>query len=325
MIDTAKITVEGGRGGNGSASFRREKYIPRGGPDGGDGGDGGDVILTSSREINTLRDFNRLRYYKAENGGTGGRQKRHGANGDNLVVRVPVGTIVSIDGKVVTDLSHESNEILIAKGGKGGMGNCHFSTPTHRAPREFEEGEDGEKKKISLELKLIADVGLVGLPNSGKSTLLATLTRAKPIIANYPFSTTEPLLGVAQYKKHSFVIADIPGLIAGAAKGKGLGDKFLKHVERTRVLVHLVPADSTDPINDYQTIRDELKEFNPQLIKKPEIIVISKIDSNPDYQKIDGFSAKLLKGAIPISAINKTGLEKLQDQIIKKLNNGKTL
>jgi len=324
MIDTAEITIEGGKGGNGSASFRREKYIPRGGPDGGDGGDGGDVVFIASREINTLRDFNRLRYYRADNGKPGGRQKRHGANGEDLVVRVPVGTIVKVDNNELADLSKESDEILLAKGGKGGNGNCHFATATHRAPREFEEGEDGEKKKIILELKLIADVGLVGLPNSGKSTLLAALTRAKPIIANYPFSTTEPLLGVAEHKKHSFVIADIPGLIAGAAKGKGLGDKFLRHVERTRVLVHLVPSDSTDPINDYQTIRNELKEFNPLLLKKPEIIVISKTDTTPDYKKVDGFSSGPFKKAITISAVKSEGLDKLQDQIIRQLN-GKSI
>ena len=319
MIDSAKITVEGGKGGNGLVSFRREKYVPKGGPDGGDGGKGGNVIIRASLEVNTLRDINRKKYYKADNGGNGGRQKRTGAGGDDLIINLPVGTIVRSDDNTIGDLTAEKQEIVIARGGKGGRGNVHFANPTHQVPREAESGQPGDKLPIELELKLMADVGLVGLPNAGKSTLLSALTHAKPKIADYPFTTLEPLLGVADYKKRHFVIADIPGLIAGAAAGKGLGDRFLKHVERTKIIVHLITATSADPHKEYKTIRGELGAFNKDLLKKPEIITISQIDKLSGAKLSAEFRKGPLRRAIAISALKRKNLDKLQDKIISKL------
>lgn len=319
MIDSAKIFIEGGKGGDGLVSFRREKYVPKGGPDGGDGGNGGSVILRATRELNTLSDHNRQKHYRAKNGQPGGKNRRTGATGQNLFIDVPIGTIVKDDSdKTIADLTAEGQEAVVARGGKGGRGNTHFSTPTHQTPREAESGTLGEKATLHLNLKLLADVGLVGLPNSGKSTLLATLTQAKPKIADYPFSTIEPMLGVAHYKKKSFVIADIPGLIEGAATGKGLGDQFLKHVERTKILVHLVPADSKDPQKDFEVINKELESFSKQLTQKPKIVVITQIDK-ANGKLSEEFTEGELKNAIRVSALTRENLDRLLDKIITYL------
>jgi GTP-binding protein len=321
MIDAAKIIVEGGRGGDGSASFRHEKYVPKGGPDGGDGGKGGDVVGVATREINTLSDFHRLTRYQANHGQRGGKKKMHGRNANDLAIRVPIGTIIKkSDGHVIADLTQDNEKIVLARGGNGGRGNCHFATATHQIPHEFEPGGLGEKYHFNLELKLLADIGLIGLPNSGKSTLLSVITKASPKIANYPFTTTEPNLGVTTYKKRIFVVADIPGLIKGAARGKGLGDRFLKHIERTKILVHLVKA-SNNLLSDYQTVRDELKNYNPALLKKKEIVVVSHADE-VDQATIKKLTTKLRKidpSALAISAITKTGLDELLDRIIRLL------
>lgn len=322
MIDTAKIEVRAGKGGAGSASLRREKYIPKGGPDGGDGGDGGDIVCLATREINTLTDFHRLTKYKAPDGEAGQKKKMHGAGGKDLVIRVPVGTILRDSReRTVADLTCDGEKVVLARGGRGGKGNVHFATATHQTPREFEPGQEGDEAKLGLELKLLADVGLIGLPNAGKSTLLSVLTNAKPKIADYPFTTLEPILGVAHHKKITYVIADIPGLIEGAAGGKGLGDQFLRHVERTKVLVHLVRADSDDPAGDYGIIRKELELFSPSLTRKKEIVVLSQADRVSSIML--RASARALKktssNIIALSARGHLHLDDLRDKIIELL------
>jgi len=324
MIDSANINVRGGDGGAGLVSFRREKYIPKGGPDGGDGGNGGNLIIKATLELNNLSDYARLRNYNAQDGESGGPKKMHGKNGKDLTLPVPVGTIIKSNGKLIADLVVANQEIVVAKGGKGGLGNVHFATSTNRTPREAEPGTPGQKLNIDLELKLIADIALVGLPNTGKSSLLRAITNAKPKIGDYPFSTLEPSLGVAEYKGTSFVAADIPGLIEGASAGKGLGDTFLKHIERTRVIVHLININSADPLADYNIIRDELTLYSQSLATKPEIIVFSqsdRIDGNVDtyHRKICKLS-KLFKNSILISSVTRFNLDKLLNEIISKLS-----
>lgn len=249
LVDEAKIEIEAGKGGDGAVSFRREKYIDKGGPDGGDGGKGGNIIFLSSTDTNTLNDYARLRHFKAENGENGAKAKRYGAKGEDLILKVPVGTMVTdrASGELLYDFKQPGEEFIMAKGGKGGLGNFHFRSATNRVPREFEPGGPGEKKKIALELKMVADVGLIGLPNAGKSTLISAISHAKPKIANYPFTTLEPNLGVVKYKDKTFVVCDIPGLIEGASEGKGLGIKFLKHVARTKILHTLLPTPPPPP------------------------------------------------------------------------------
>lgn len=290
MIDTANITVTAGRGGDGAATFRREKYIPFGGPDGGDGGDGGDVIFKVNPQLSTLSDFARLRYFKAEAGVPGSGKRKHGRNGQDLILQVPQGTeifnLVENKEEKIADLTGKNDEILIAKGGRGGLGNSNFATSTHQTPHEFTPGQAGQHKVLRLNLKLIADVGIIGLPNIGKSTFISLVTKAKPKIGNYAFTTLEPTLGKVDHKNVSFVMADIPGLIEGASRGKGLGDKFLQHVERTRVLVHFVAADSADPEFDYQVVRDELNLYNPELLKHPEMVVVSRSDLISEDNKL---------------------------------------
>jgi len=319
MIDTANITVEAGKGGDGLVSFRREKYIPKGGPDGGDGGDGGDVILKATREVNTLRDQARKKSYKAFNGKSGGRQKRTGARGKDIIIPLPVGTVIVVDNNKIIDLIKDGQCVTVAMGGKGGQGNVHFSTPTDRAPRIAEKGKPGEKFTLDLELKLIAEVGIIGLPNAGKSTLLSVLTNAKPKIANYPFTTLEPLLGVIDSGKKKIVIADIPGLIEGAAQGKGLGDTFLRHIERTKILLHMIRADSPDPLKDYKIIRDELNKFGKKLADKREIIVISQIDTIDADEIDEKFSNKIFLNAVKISASTHCGLDNLEHAIARAI------
>lgn len=287
LIDQARIYVKAGDGGNGSSSFRREKYIPMGGPDGGDGGDGGDVVLTVVGNLNSLLPFQFIHEFKADPGGSGTAQKKHGRNGKSKVVKVPPGTVVSLDetGELIADLTEPGEELVIARGGRGGLGNVHFKSSIRRSPKLAELGEPGDERWVKLELRLIADVGLVGLPNAGKSTLLAASTRAKPKIADYPFTTLSPNLGVVEIggsTGQAFVVADIPGLIEGAAEGAGLGHEFLRHVHRTRVLIHVVDAagglEGRDPLEDFRKINAELAAFNPEMAAKPMVVALNKVD-----------------------------------------------
>jgi len=319
--------IKGGDGGNGVVSWRHEKFIDRGGPDGGDGGDGGDVILVGSHNQNTLASFRYQKELTAEPGSPGSKRRRHGKSGKSLRVLVPVGTVAALEsGEVVADIIDEGQEVIVARGGKGGFGNAHFVSSRRQAPRIAEKGEPGENFSATLELKMIADVGLVGLPNAGKSTLLARLTNAKPEIANYPFTTLKPNLGVADVgKSTSVLIADIPGLIEGASQGKGLGDEFLRHVERTRVLVHLIDAYNDDIVAAYKTIRKELKAYKVDLSARPEIVALNKTDGL-DSEMADDSLALLKKvvskdtPVLAISAISGAGTDELIKRIIKITN-----
>lgn len=282
FVDTATVTIQAGKGGDGAVSFRHEIYVDKGGPDGGDGGRGGDVVFEATENLNTLLDFRYQPELKAEAGGNGSKAKRHGKFGQNLIVKVPMGTLVKKDGIVIADLTANGQQIVIAKGGDGGFGNAHFKSSVRQTPRMAEKGEPGEAFTAELELKLLADVGLVGLPNAGKSTFLSVVTNARPEIADYAFTTLTPNLGVADIDDGSLLIADIPGLIEGAAEGKGLGDQFLRHVERTAVLLHLVDAYSNDIAADYRTIREELGQYSEELATRPEVVAITKIDGLDD-------------------------------------------
>jgi GTPase len=280
FVDKVKVIIQAGDGGNGIVSFRHEKFIDRGGPDGGDGGNGGDVIAVASRNQNTLANFRYQKLLKADSGHNGQKRKKHGKSAQDLLVSVPVGTVVfNADGELLADLTEDGQQAVLATGGHGGFGNAHFTSSTRQAPRLAEKGEKGEYLEATFELKMIADVGLVGLPNAGKSTLLAHVSNAAPEIANYPFTTIRPNLGVVDIDEStSLLFADIPGLIEGASKGKGLGDEFLRHVERTAVLVHLIDAYQEDLIAAYKTIQTELKEYATDLSKRPQIVVLNKVD-----------------------------------------------
>jgi len=280
FIDHVTVLARAGDGGNGRTSFRHEKYVDRGGPDGGDGGNGGDIVFVASRNQNTLVQFRYHKELTAEAGGDGDKVRRHGKRGKDLRVEVPVGTIVAnAEGLALADLVEDGQEAVVAHGGRGGFGNAHFISSTRQAPKFAEKGEAGEEAELKLELKLIADVGLVGLPNAGKSTLLSVISNARPEIADYPFTTLTPNLGVVDIDREaSLLFADIPGLIEGAAAGKGLGDEFLRHVERTAVLLHLIDVTSEDVVADYRTIQHELKSYSGKLAAKPQIVVFSKID-----------------------------------------------
>ena len=283
FADRAKIYIKSGKGGDGHVSFRRELYVPNGGPDGGDGGRGGDIIFEVDKGLNTLTDFRHVRKYEAENGEEGGKRRCHGADGKDLVIRVPEGTVVYDDesGKVITDMSGDNCREVILKGGRGGCGNMHYATSTMQVPKYAQPGAPAKELWVRLELKVIADVGLVGFPNVGKSTLLSRTTNARPKIANYHFTTLNPNLGVVDLGDGGFVIADIPGLIEGASKGVGLGHEFLRHIERTKVIVHMVDAASTegrDPVEDIRTINAELQAYDPAILHKPQVIAANKID-----------------------------------------------
>jgi GTPase len=318
FVDKAVVDIKGGDGGNGAVSFRHEKFVDRGGPDGGDGGDGGDVIVIGSRNENTLASFRYQRELVAEAGKPGFKQRKHGRSGKDLRIKVPVGTVVADQaGTVLADITQDGQQAIIARGGKGGFGNAHFVSSRRRAPKVAEKGEPGEEHQVTLELKMIAEVGLVGLPNAGKSTLLARVTNAKPEIANYAFTTIRPNLGVADIdKKTSLLIADIPGLIEGASEGRGLGDEFLRHVERTKVLVHLIDAYNDDIVQAYKTIRAELTAYRIDLSKKPEIIAINKVDGL-DEDIVNDEIKQLRKVAgrktviFPVSATSGQGLKEL--------------
>jgi GTP-binding protein len=322
FVDKAKITVKSGNGGNGSINYRQEKFVDRGGPDGGDGGKGGDVIFVASRNENTLSDFRHNKLIQAENGGYGSKQKKHGRNGQDVIIKVPVGTVIYDDQKnLIADLVNDEQRVVIAAGGRGGFGNAHFVSSTRQAPGFAEKGETTLPKKLDIELKIIAEVGIIGLPNAGKSTLLGSLSNAKPEIADYPFTTLKPNLGVVDVNSQlSLLFADIPGIIEGASEGKGLGIDFLKHIERTVVLVHLVDAYSDDLYKSYLEVKNELKAYQIDLTKKPEIIVLSKIDGIDPKElnkKLQQFRKKLsVKAKIyPISALTKDGIGELLNEI----------
>jgi GTP-binding protein len=309
FIDEARIHVKAGDGGNGCVSFRREKYVPKGGPDGGDGGDGGDVIVVASKQMKTLLDFRYRRLYKAENGSHGKGANKHGKRGKDIVLQVPCGTTVrgGSTGDVLKDLVRANDQIIVAEGGKGGKGNAAFATSTNQAPRTAQPGKPGEECDLELELKLIADVGLVGLPNSGKSTLISKISAAHPKIADYPFTTLSPILGIVRPHSgefgESFVVADIPGLIEGAHNGKGLGIQFLRHIERTKVLAFLIESTSEDLKQVHKVLMNELRLYNPTLLKKPRLIVITKLDlaDGPLRKKLRTLR---LQDGVPMSLIS---------------------
>lgn len=319
FVDYARIRVKGGDGGNGCVSFRREKYVPHGGPDGGDGGRGGHVVFVVEPGLRTLMDFRHQRHFKAPRGGHGQGANKHGADGDDLYVRVPPGTLVrdAETGEVIADLTEPGQQAIIARGGRGGRGNAHFKSPTRQVPRFAEEGKPGEERIVDLELRLLADVGLVGFPNAGKSTLLSRLTAARPKIGAYPFTTVTPNLGVVEYQGESFVLADIPGLIEGAHQGAGLGHEFLRHVERTRVLIHVIDAAGTegrDPLEDFRTVQRELALHNPELIRRPMLVALNKTDLSEARERLPVLEAALKSQGyrvFPVSAATGAGLDAL--------------
>lgn len=326
FVDEVEIYVQAGNGGDGSASFRREKYIPRGGPDGGDGGDGGSVILVAEEGVNSLAPLSHRKHWVAKHGAPGGSAQCYGASADDLVIRVPPGTIIydAEHGFVLKDLARQGEQVVVAQGGKGGKGNIHFKSSINRAPRQTTPGGKGESRRLRLELKVIADVGLIGKPNAGKSTLLSRLTRARPEIAPYPFTTKYPNLGRVQIGfDRTFVIADIPGLIEGAHAGAGLGHEFLRHIQRAGLLVHLVepePVDGTDAVENYRVIRQELEQFDAELAQRPEIIAVTKADL-PEAQSVrDRLAAERPDAEVLlISAVTGQGLNSLIGQIAKQL------
>jgi GTPase len=331
FVDEASLRVQAGNGGRGSTSFRREKFVPFGGPDGGDGGDGGSVYLRAAPGINTLSDFRVVRTYKAQSGEGGSGNDCAGRGGEDLFIPVPIGTVVSDEetGEQLGDLVREGETLLVARGGKGGWGNTRFKSSTNRAPRQFGPGLPGEKRNLALELKVIADVGLLGLPNAGKSTLISAVSAARPKIADYPFTTLHPNLGVVSVGQHrSFVMADIPGLIEGAAEGAGLGIRFLKHLQRTRVLLHLVdiapPDPDADPVKDAKAIVGELKKFSKELADKPRWLVLNKIDLLPeqDAEKRCADIVRRLRWKGPvyrISGATGKGTKQLMQDVMTKI------
>ena len=328
FIDRVKIRVMAGSGGDGVTAFRREKFIPRGGPSGGDGGKGGDVWMESSEGLNTLLHLRYNPEHKAERGRHGEGSNRHGKDGADVIVKVPIGTQVfdAVSEELLFDFTEAEQRYLAAKGGKGGWGNQHFATPTRRAPRFHYTGRPGEELELQLELKLIADVGLVGFPNAGKSTLISVISAAKPKIADYPFTTLEPNLGVVDMGDYkTFVVADIPGLIEGASEGAGLGDRFLRHVERTKFLLHLVDVSSISgrgAVEDYEIINRELKNYNPELARRPQIVVATKIDALDEPERLESLSQKAKKDGKPffqISAVTNQGTRELVNFVAKRL------
>ncbi len=329
FIDEAIIELEAGNGGDGSAAFRREKYVPKGGPAGGDGGDGGSVIFKTDGGLTTLMDVRYRHKFRAERGGHGMGKQMTGACGEDVVVRIPAGTSVfdNETGELLADLNAAGIEWIAAKGGKGGLGNMHFTSSVHQAPREFTKGGRGEKRKVRLELKLLADVGLVGFPNAGKSTLISALSNARPKVAAYPFTTKVPCLGLVSLGEgRSFVMADIPGLIEGAHEGAGMGIQFLRHIERTKVTLHLIditdPSHS-DPVDMYKAIRGELESYNPDLAGRPEITILTKMDLTETHQKSKKAVAALKRAGatdlLTISAATRDGLDVLLNKIGERL------
>ncbi len=305
FVDTAKVSIQAGKGGNGAVSFRHEIYVDKGGPDGGDGGRGGDVVFKATKDLNTLVDFRFKPELKAKPGQNGAKRNMRGRGGDPLEVKVPMGTVVKMNGRIIADLTEDEQEVVIAKGGDGGFGNAHFKSSVRQTPKIAELGEPGDAFEAELELKLLADVGLVGFPNAGKSTFLSVVSNARPEIADYAFTTLTPNLGVADIDDGSLLIADIPGLIEGASQGKGLGDAFLRHVERTSVLLHLIDAYSNDVAADYATIRTELADYSPELATRPEVVAITKIEGlDADIVDMQLAAAKQAAGHDKVMAIS---------------------
>jgi len=321
FLDQVKIFIKAGDGGSGSPSFRREKFIEFGGPDGGDGGKGGSIILKSERNLNTLIDYRYQQHFKARRGGDGRGKNQTGKGGDNLYLKVPIGTqVFEEDNKtLIFDFKKEDDEFVVASGGRGGFGNTRFKSSTNRAPKKFTKGIKGEEFWIWLQLKTIADIGIIGLPNAGKSSLLASITSATPKIANYKFTTLNPNLGVALYDDKEITLADIPGLIEGAHAGIGLGIKFLKHIERCKTLLHLIDVNEDNLINIYKQVRYELKKYSKELIKKEELVVFNKIDlidKKTLDEKIKKFESKIKKKVLTLSTVNKSSVSKIKSKLI---------
>jgi GTP-binding protein len=331
FIDEAQIWVKAGDGGNGCVSFRREKFIPKGGPDGGDGGKGGDVFFQAFANIDTLIDFAGKHNWQAKNGQPGSGNNKHGASGDDLVIKVPPGTLIydtDLD-LMLKDLNEVGLKVCICRGGRGGKGNKAFATPVNQTPRNATLGKPGQERNIKLVLKLIADVGLVGMPNAGKSTLISRCSAARPKIADYPFTTIEPVLGIVELSGfRRFVMADIPGLIEGAHDGAGLGHDFLKHIERTAILVHILdimPLDGSDPAENYAAIRSELEQYSKILAQKPEIIAVNKIDLDPAENKVKELQEQMNQPVHPISAVTGSGIKELTELLWQKVQELKSL
>ena len=325
FLDQAKIYLKAGDGGSGSASFRREKFVEFGGPDGGDGGAGGSVVLIASKNLNTLIDFRYQQHFKAERGQNGSGKKKTGRNGKDLILKVPVGTQVfeEDNNTLIEDLTRSEQSVTIASGGKGGLGNVRFKSSTNRTPRKKTDGNKGESFWIWLQLKVIADIGIIGMPNSGKSSLLSALTSAKPKIANYPFTTINPNLGVASYDDREITLADIPGLIEGAHEGIGLGDKFLRHIERCKSILHLIDVTSNNLLENYSKVRKELFKYSNKLVKKKEIIVFNKIDMISEKQineKLNFFKKKIKKKIFTISALKHLGLKSIKKNLFSNVH-----
>ncbi|RPG94350.1 MAG: GTPase ObgE [Candidatus Pelagibacter sp. TMED253] len=325
FLDQAKIYIKAGNGGSGSASFRREKFIEYGGPDGGDGGDGGSIIIESDRNLNTLIDFRYAQHFKAQHGKSGSKKNKTGGNGKDLILKVPTGTQVyeEDNNTLIYDFTKNKDKYLVASGGKGGLGNVRFKSSTNRAPRKKTNGKIGEEFWIWLQLKVIADIGIIGQPNAGKSSLLAALTRAKPKIANYPFTTINPNLGVTYYDGKEITLADIPGLVEGAHKGIGLGDKFLRHIERCKILLHLIDLSEKDLINSYKKIKFELSSYDKNLGKKKEIIFFNKSDllaKDDINKKIKEFKSKIKTKCEIISVFSNQDIKKIKKLLIKNVN-----
>ncbi|WP_313385705.1 GTPase ObgE [Chishuiella sp.] len=323
FVDYVKINCRAGHGGAGSASLHREKYIDKGGPDGGDGGRGGNITLLGNSNLWTLLEFRFKKHFRAQNGGRGGKSRSTGADGEDIILDVPIGTIAKDEeGNVIGEITENGQELIIAQGGKGGLGNWHFRSATRQTPRYAQPGLDGVEGQFTLELKILADVGLVGFPNAGKSTLLSAVSAAKPKIADYAFTTLTPNLGIVEYRNHqSFIMADIPGIIEGAAEGKGLGHRFLRHIERNSNLLFLIPADAEDYAKEYKILLNELQKFNPELLDKGRILAISKSDMLDDELE-EEIKAQLPKDidTIFISSVSGKGIKELKDLIWKKLH-----
>lgn len=328
FIDQAIIFLKAGNGGNGAISFRREKFVPKGGPDGGNGGHGGNVVIRADKQLGTLLDFKYKRHYKAESGEHGRGKAQTGKTGTDVVLKVPCGTIVrdNVHKRILADLVRHGDEIVVARGGKGGRGNAEFATSTNQAPRIAEPGTPGEECELQLELKLLADVGLVGFPNAGKSTLISVVSAAKPKIADYPFTTLTPNLGIVRYAEgKSFTVADMPGLIKGAHQGKGLGIQFLRHIERTRVLVFLVESISEDPRRDFEILLNELSSYSTALAKKPKIVALTKTDLFKEkvLKRLKRLSFGKNIPVVQISSVTRAGIQALLDKMWHALTSGK--
>lgn len=328
FIDEAKVSVKAGDGGRGCVSFRREKYVPKGGPDGGDGGKGGDLYFIADGRLSSLLDFKYRREYEAERGQHGMGSLCSGKSGQDLYIRVPAGTVIKDEGsgEIIADMTGDGQVFLCCKAGRGGKGNAHFATSTHQTPRFAQPGEQGESKVLKLELKLLADVGIIGFPNAGKSTLISRISAARPKIADYPFTTLVPHLGVVKYGDFGgFVVADIPGLVEGAHEGKGLGIRFLKHIERTRLFIHVLdlsPFTKRDPVEDFKTVNRELEAFNSELSRRPQVVALNKVDLTEAREKVpellNFFNALGIK-VFPISSATGTGIEDLVNHIGKEI------